>query len=109
MHHFHSAVNNIKGIINKSKDLVKEGFTTILFSIKKEHIERFRKLNQSLEENNIPVNLGAILYLNKKLNSSVDTLQVLRYLEKNMVGIIGDKNVLIESDSAKFLKKPVKP
>jgi hypothetical protein len=103
----HDAVNE-REIINKSKDMIKEGVTTILFSIKKDQIPKFRKLNQTIEETDIPANLGAVLYLDRCLHSSADTLQTLRCLE-NMVGILGNKNVLTESDSAKFLNKPAVP
>jgi hypothetical protein len=105
----HNVSLNEKVFINKAKDMIKDGFTTILLTMEKDYSKKPRKLKQSIAENNIPANLGGILYLNRKLHSSADTLQVLRYLEKNMIGIAGDKQALTAYDSAKFLNKPVIP
>jgi uncharacterized lipoprotein YddW (UPF0748 family) len=103
----HNAKLTEKVIVNKSKNLIKKGCTTILFSARKEQMKRFRDLKQLFEGIDIPVNVGAILHFDSKMNASIDTLQVLRLLENNLVGIISDKNILVKSDSAKFLKKPV--
>lgn len=105
----HDATLSGEAIINKSKDMIKDGFTTILFSMTKEQIKRSGPLKQSIAESNIPANLGSILYVNRKLHSPADTLQALRYLEKNMAGIAGDKQVLTTHEPARFLNKPMIP
>lgn len=96
-------------ILRKSKDMIQAGFTTILFTMAKETLKKSQSLKQLIAENNIPANLGSILYLNRRLHSPVDTLQVLRYLGKNMVGIAADQNVLESYNSVGFLNKPAIP
>jgi len=90
-----------KDLVKKSQELIKKGFTTILFSARKKQFE------QTVAWNDVPVNLGSIYFIDKKLKSSQDTLKVLRNIEKNMVGLISDKNTSTKNSATKFLKKPV--
>ena len=103
----HDSGLQAKNMLDKSREMLENGFTTILFSEKIGRIKEFEEFKSLLDENNLPANLGVILYLDKKLRSPADTLQVLRSLEKNMVGIIIRQNLSDENVSQKFLNKPM--
>lgn len=103
----HNPVLNENEFVDQSNNLLKQGFTTLLYSMPKDEMKNAEQLNFFDEKIKTPANIGALLFLNKKLNSSSDTLQILRYLEKNLVGIIADKNALTENESSKFLNKPI--
>lgn len=101
----HNATN-VEETLNKSKDMIKAGYTTILYAVKKDQ-KIPGELKQCIEENCIPANIGFNLFFDKKLKSSNETLHVLRQLENNMIGILSEKNVLNKRDSDKFLNKPI--
>lgn len=100
----HQTALSREALIRKSKEMIKAGFTTILFLLEKEAFQNFHSLNQR-----IPANLGGILYLNRKLHSPTETLQVLRDLGKDMIGITANQNALKTFNLASISAKPLIP
>ncbi len=86
--------------------MIEKGFTTLLICTPLETMNRKIQLNDSLALDSYPGNLGELVYVDKALSSPIDTLQVLKYAGGNIIGIMGDGNMLQREDFAKYTKKP---
>ena len=87
-------------------NMMEKGFTTLLICTPLEYMNRKIQLNDSLALDSYPGNLGELVYVDKALSSPIDTLQVLKYAGGNIIGIMGDGNMLQREDFAKYTKKP---
>ncbi len=105
----HHTTSNGDALIRKSRDMLKAGFTTILFMMEKGALKNSQSLKQLIAASNIPANLGGILHLNRKLHSPAETLAVLRSLGKNMIGITGNRGALRTFTPSRIFNKPVIP
>ncbi len=105
----HHSPANGDAFIRKSKEMIKAGFTTILLMLEKEALKNSLSLKQLIATNNIPANLGGVLYLNQKLLSPGETLQMLRYMGKDMIGMTGDQDALKTFDPSGIINKPAIP
>ncbi len=95
-----------KELISELRKMLKSGMTTILVSFKNDQIDKISEFEKIIDNNQFSVNVGGILYLDYELKSSSDTLQVLRYLGKNMIGVIGKDSSITKFTLARILKKP---